>query len=351
MFLLVFLCIMMYNNSIVKTQKEEIVSKKIHNKKKIINIVFKILILLVGITASVLFAISARNYVADTKSFTTTKVAMSTTSATSAVNDKVIKNNKTVPASTNLSVHYIDVGQGDSTLIRYKNYSILIDAGKKEYGDTVVSYLEQQGTEKLDLIIATHPDADHIGGMQTVLERVPCDLYVMPQLPSNFNRTKTEASLISALRTMNVKSEYAVNKKEYNFKDLKVTTYMTEEDRANKNDYSVVTKVTYKNSSYLFMGDAGKDVENEFMNKNYNIKADILKVGHHGSFKSTSEDFLLAVKPIVAVISCGKDNEYGHPHNEVLSNLHKNNIKDYRTDIKGNIVISTDGSEYFTTFF
>ena len=251
-------------------------------------------------------------------------------------------------ALNDLSVHYIDVDQGDSTLIRYKDYNILIDAGKKDYGDAVVSYLNGLGIENLDLIIATHPDADHIGGMQYVLEHIHCNKYVLPQLPLSIKKTKTESSLISILRTMKVATEYAVNQKEYDFGEMRLTTFITEKQRDNKNDYSVVAKLTYKNSSFLFMGDAGKSTENEFMDASLPLKADVLKAGHHGSSKSTSEDFIKYVQPSIVVFSCGLDNEYGHPHNEVLTIMNKYDIKYFRTDYEGTVVIGTDGEKYFT---
>lgn len=251
-------------------------------------------------------------------------------------------------ASKDLSVHYIDVDQGDSTLISYKNYHILIDAGKSDEGQTVVSYLNGLDIDNLDMIIATHPDADHIGGMKYVLEHIHCDKYLMPQLPSSIEKTKTETSLISILKVNKVNTEYAVNQKEYDFGDMKLTTFITELERDNKNDYSVVAKVTYKNSSYLFMGDAGKTIENEFMDAGLDLKADVLKAGHHGSSKSTSDKFIKYVEPSIVVFSCGVDNEYGHPHNEVLTIMNKYDIKYFRTDSQGTVVIGTDGEKYFT---
>ena len=251
-------------------------------------------------------------------------------------------------ASKRLNVHYIDVGQGDSTLIRFDNYNILIDCAKRSHSDDVLSYLDKLGVNSLDLVIATHPDSDHIGGFEDLLYQIKPKLYLLPQLPDSIKRTQTELTIINTLKTLKVKTEYAVNEKEYRFGDMLLTTYITSQEHDDKNDYSIVTKVTFKDSSYLFMGDAGKSVENEFMNKGFDLSADVLKAGHHGSSKSSSVKFIKYVQPSFCVFSCGEGNDYGHPHSEVLQIIKRFNISSFRTDLQGSIVIGTDGSRYFT---
>ena len=251
-------------------------------------------------------------------------------------------------AAQELSVHYIDVNQGDSTLIRFKNYNILIDCAKKAHEENVFDYLEKLGVEHLDLVIATHPDSDHIGGFADLLYRIKPALCLMPQLPDNIKRTQTELTLVNTLRTLKVKTEYALNGKEYHFDDLTLVTYLTDETHEDKNDYSIVTKITYKNASYLFMGDAGKTVEKELMARGDDVSANILKAGHHGSSKSSAEKFVKYVNPSICVFSCGLNNDYGHPHSEVLQLMKKLNINIFRTDLQGTIVIGTDGTRFYT---
>ena len=251
-------------------------------------------------------------------------------------------------AKQDLSVHYIDVDQGDSTLICFGEYHILIDCAKKAYADNVYSYLDSLEIDKLDMVIATHPDSDHIGGFADLLYKIKPDLYVLPQMSADIKKTQTELTLLNTLKTLKVKTEYAVNEKVYTFGDMKLTTFITEKPQTDKNEYSVVTKVEYKNASYLFMGDAGKTVEKEFIEHKYPLKSDILKAGHHGSSKSSSSKFIKYVKPRYCVFSCGLDNDYGHPHSEVLQIMKKQKIDYFRTDLQGTIIIGTDGNRYYT---
>ena len=251
-------------------------------------------------------------------------------------------------AKQDLSVHFIDVDQGDSTLIHFDQYNILIDCAKKAYASNVINYLDSFGADHLDMVIATHPDADHIGGFSDLFYQIKPDVYLLPQLPDSIKRTQTELTILSTLKTLNIKREYAVNGKAYQFGDMKLTTYVSQKEHEDKNDYSIVTKVEYKNASYLFMGDAGKAVEKELMNNGVDLHADVLKAGHHGSSKSTSEKFIKTVQPKYCVFSCGAGNDYGHPHSEVLQLMNQYGIIYYRTDQNANVVIGTDGSRFFT---
>ena len=307
-------------------------SKQKRKNKKIPAIIIVAIVLII----SAIFTFGSKNrwktFIAQTDEETASAVSVQSSEA----------------AKQALSVHYIDVDQGDSTLICFGEYHILIDCAKKAYADNVYSYLDSLGVEKLDLVIATHPDSDHIGGFADLIYKIKPDLYVLPQMSADIKKTQTELTLLNTLKTMKVKTEYAVNEKVYTFGDMKLTTYITERPQTDKNEYSVVAKAEYKNASYLFMGDAGKTVEKEFMQNKYPLKSDILKAGHHGSSKSSSSKFIKYVKPQYCVFSCGFDNDYGHPHNEVLQIMKKQKINYFRTDFQGTIVIGTDGEKYYT---
>ena len=251
-------------------------------------------------------------------------------------------------AAQPLSVHFIDVDQGDSTLICFEGHHILIDCAKQAYAENVYAYLEGLEIDSLDMVIATHPDADHIGGISGLLDMMKPQVYLLPQISPNIKKTQTELTLLNKLKTYNVHTEYAVNEKVYTFGEMRLTTYITQLEQDDKNEYSIVTKVEYQNASYLFMGDAGKSVEKEFMRNNAPLQADVLKAGHHGSSKSSSRDFISYVHPRYCVFSCGLDNDYGHPHNEVLKIMKKQKVTCYRTDYNGTVVIGTDGSHYTT---
>jgi len=241
-----------------------------------------------------------------------------------------------------LTVSYIDVGQADSILIKSPNKkSILIDAGNNEDGDNVVSYLKEKGIKKIDVLIGTHAHEDHIGGMDEVIENFDVGKFYMPKVQTNtktyedvLNAAKQKSlTIISAAANLNIDldKEIIIN--------MFAPNSSTYEDL---NNYSSVIKLTYKNNSFLFTGDAEIDSEKEMLNKGYSLKSDVLKIGHHGSNSSTSEEFLKAVSPTYAVISVGKENPYGHPSQETINKL--KGIKVYRTDIDGSIEATSNGN-------
>lgn len=258
----------------------------------------------------------------------------------------VFKNNA-IPDSykkNRLIVHYIDVGQGDSILIQVNSKNILIDAGPYENKNNVVKYLKKQKIKILDYVIETHPHEDHIGGMSSVINNFRITSFYAPKVTANSDAFK---NMVTSLKKKNLKinvvrpgirldlgknttCEFIAPVKNY-YNDL--------------NNYSAVIRLTYGNNSFLFMGDAQKLSEQQILSKGYNINCDVLKVGHHGSSSSTSEDFLDKASPQIAIISCGKNNVYGHPHSETLQELKSKNITVYRTDKDGNIIISSDGNK------
>ena len=241
-----------------------------------------------------------------------------------------------------LKIYFFDVGQADSILITHNNENILIDAGTNEMGTTVVKKLQDLGITKLNYVIGTHPHEDHIGGLDDVIQNFEIEHIYMPKVQTN---TKTFEEVLDAvidkgmqIETPNVGDGFAIG--EVNCEIMQCGTG-TKEEQENLNLSSIVLRATYKEQSYLFMGDSEK--ENEQARKWE--KTNVLKVGHHGSSTSTSEEFLKQVSPQIAIISVGKDNNYGHPSDEIIKRLEQEGISIYRTDEKGTIVITSDGKQ------
>lgn len=244
-----------------------------------------------------------------------------------------------------IKISYIDVGQGDSALIQVNGKNLLIDAGTNESTNKLISYLDKQNIKKLDYVVATHPHEDHIGGMDTVIKKYDIGQFYAPKKLTN---TKTFESMISALKSKNLKINVAKAGVNLDLgKNVKCEMVAPNSDNYgdNLNNYSAVIKITYGNSKFLFTGDAEKLNEKEILDKNYDISSDVLKVGHHGSSSSSSKSFLDKVSPKIAIISCGKNNDYGHPHRETINELTKRKIQIYRTDVDGTIVLKSDGNK------
>jgi len=241
-----------------------------------------------------------------------------------------------------LRVSYIDVGQGDSELIQVNGKNLLIDAGPNSSRSKFMSYLDRQDIKKLDYVIATHPDEDHIGGMSDVIKKYDVDTFIAPKKISN---TKTFENMVQALRNKDIKITLPKPGSKLEMGDNVSAEIMAPNSSSypDTNNYSVVLKITYGNTKFLFTGDAEKESEQEMLDRNYDISADVLKVGHHGSSSSTSQEFLNRVNPTIAIISCGKNNKYGHPTKKIVNRLKKKNIQIYRTDVDGNIILKSDG--------
>ena len=243
----------------------------------------------------------------------------------------------------NLTITYLNVGQGDSSFIEFPNGKcMLIDASTSSEGEKVCNHIAAKGYEKIDYVVATHPHNDHIGGMDMVMQ---CFEIGTAYLPDAVTSTSTYLSFLKLLKksgTTVVKAESGADFSEGDVKIEFLAPISKEYD--DLNNYSAVVKLTYNKKSFLFMGDAEEMVETELLQKR-NLKANVLKVGHHGSNSSTSQDFLDAVDPEIAIISCGRDNDYGHPHKEVLDRLKNAGVEIYRTDINGDIPIISNGLE------
>ncbi len=238
------------------------------------------------------------------------------------------------------TVNFLDVGQGDSAFIELPdNKTMLIDASTADCGDGIVSYIKGKGYSKIDYLVATHPHADHIGGMKSVVNSFDIGEIYMPRAATS---TKTFKNLLQAIKNKGktIKTAKAgVNM--FDFGGCKCDILAPNgEDYDSLNNYSAVIKLKFGETSFLFMGDAEEESEDEIT---ADVSANVLKVGHHGSSTSTSQDFLNRVAPDAAVISCGKDNSYGHPHRETLEKLEDAGVCVYRTDLSGTIVAVTDG--------
>lgn len=242
-----------------------------------------------------------------------------------------------------VKVHFIDVGQGDSIFAELPDGKcMLIDAGENEYGDKVCDYIKNCGKTYIDYVIATHPHSDHIGGMDDVIKKFDIGTFYMPDCSNN---TKTFESMVDYLLDKSIPA--VVAKSGVVIAEggkLKIQIVSPGIDFEELNNYSAVVKLTYGDVSYLFTGDAETIAENSIT---ADVKADVIKVGHHGSETSTGADFIKRVSPKVAVISVGKYNDYGHPHKEVVQRLLNRGTTVLRTDRDGTVIVATDGQQIY----
>lgn len=244
----------------------------------------------------------------------------------------------------NLIVHYIDVGQGDSTLVMFPNNEVaLIDAGTRAGREDLVKYLKQFNIKKIDYLIGTHPHEDHIGGLPEVIRNFEIGKVY---LPNKTNNTQIFEELLNEIKNKDLKiSQGKTGVKIIDSGDLQFYMIGPSKEYQNINNNSIVTNIIYKNFSTLITGDAEKEAETDMIKEGHNLRSDILRVGHHGSNTSSSDEFLDKVDPAYAIISLGKDNTYGHPDTEVMDSLEKRKILSLRTDELGSIVIQTDGDK------
>ena len=243
------------------------------------------------------------------------------------------------------SVHFIDVGQGDCTLIKTPDGNMLIDAGENGYETTVLDYLEAQGVDSLKYFVATHPHSDHIGGAAEVIEAVTVENVIMPKLSkSNTPTTATYEKMLNAIKNSSAKVISAKPGSEYSFGGAEFTVLAPFEQDENLNNMSVVLKLTYKGYSFMLSGDAEKEVESQILKAGYDISADVYKGAHHGSSTSNSKKFVKAVNPTYAVLSYEEGNSYGHPHRETVGLFNEEGIVYYSTADYGTIVFTVDNS-------
>lgn len=241
-----------------------------------------------------------------------------------------------------LCVLVIDVGQAESILVTMSTgETMLIDAGEDSGADAILEELDARGIERIDVLVATHPHSDHIGGMRSVIARYGIGMVYLPDMTSE---SQAYENLIDIIEEKNIPVTEACSGESFSLGAARCTIISPgADDDIDANNESVVIYLDYLNTECLFTGDMEEKAEQIVLDRDLMVDADILKVAHHGSYTGTSEDFLSAVSPDYAVISCGEDNSYGHPHKQTLDLLSQYGLTPYRTDLLGDILFTSDG--------
>lgn len=253
------------------------------------------------------------------------------------------------------AVHVIDVGQGDSILICTEEMNILIDGAEKDASDEIIAFIESLKIKHLDMVIATHPHSDHIGGLSTVIDRFGTDKLIVPKLPDDMvPSTKAYESLLKSAKNCGIKLTAAKAGTAYDLgrsggitATLTILGPLSKSKFDDLNDYSVTARLDYGDVSWLFTGDLSEPGEQALLKSGADLDVTALKVGHHGSRYSSSDPFLEAVSPKICLISCGKDNSYGHPHDQAMKRLRAYTDNIYRTDELGTVSVYSDGDKLY----
>lgn len=241
-----------------------------------------------------------------------------------------------------MEVHFIDVGQSDATLIKCGDASMLIDAGETSKGTAIQNYLQKQGITKLDYLILTHPDADHIGGAPVIITKFDIDTVFI----SNFEKdNKTYRKMIQALDDKRASYSTPDVGSTYTLGTAIITILAPNDTYSDPNNASIAILIKNGENTFLFTGDAEEKAEAHIIENGIDIRADVYHAGHHGSKTASTEELLDSVNPTYAVISCGENNSYGFPHAQVLNSLRARGVKVFRTDEQGSIIAYANGEE------
>lgn len=244
-------------------------------------------------------------------------------------------------------VSFIDVGQGNCTLLRCGGKAILVDSGEVGAAQTVINYIKNLGIDELNCVLVTHPHTDHMGAMTKILYEFKIDDLIMPEIPEEIIPTnKTYEKFLTAVSD-NAGNVIAAKPGEtYSYGEITLEIFAPLRDYDNLNDMSAVSRISYGDTSVMFTGDATTTVEKDLLKKNIDYSATVLNVGHHGSKTSSSEAWLRAVNPKYAVICCGVNNDYGHPHSVITKRLEELGIEYFETDLLGTIVFESDSKNF-----
>lgn len=254
----------------------------------------------------------------------------------------------TRPSGLNLEVHFIDIGQGDATLIVYDDFHILIDGGNNGTEEKLLDYLDKQQVDDIEILVATHPDADHIGGLAEVIDHYDVHLIIDS---GESHSSQTYKNYYEAVKRQQARGAIYLEDADFIFLLSEQITFEiieTGDDNGDRNNNSVVAKLSYSEIDFLFTGDMESKTEQKILDRQ--LEAEILKAGHHGSKTSSSNEFLDVVKPETVIISAGLNNSYGHPHRPLIDRLKHYTDDIYVTYEKGHIVVTTDGTDYSLDF-
>lgn len=249
-----------------------------------------------------------------------------------------------VNPDSNFSIYYLDVGQGDCTIIKSNDSIMMIDTSTNHREENIREVLMSLSIDKIDYLVITHQHDDHMGSAKAIIDKYEVSNIIMPKLSEiNMVTTTSYELLLQAIEDNKVNAIPATVGDSFKLGDASVQILSPSQQDEDLNNMSVVMRVVYGETAFLFQGDAEKTIEKQLLNSDFDLTANVIKIGHHGSNTSSTEKYLKAVNPQYAIISCAADNSYGHPHREVLDRLYNNNIDYLVTAQTGDITVTSDG--------